>query len=35
MRDGVCIAVALPLVEISTLLGKGKEKMICLRKEMN
>jgi hypothetical protein len=35
MRAGVRVAVAFLLSEISTLLGKGEEKEICLRKELD
>jgi hypothetical protein len=34
MRAGVRVAVAFLLSEISTLLEKGEEKEICLRKEL-
>jgi hypothetical protein len=35
MHAGVRIAVAFLLSEISTLLEKGEEKEICLRKELD
>jgi hypothetical protein len=34
-RAGVRVAVAFLLSEISSLLGKGGEKEICLRKELD
>jgi hypothetical protein len=35
IRAGVRVAVAFLLSEISTLLEKGEEKEICLRKELD
>jgi hypothetical protein len=35
MRAGVWVAVFFLLSEISTLLEKGEEKKICLRKELD
>jgi hypothetical protein len=35
MRTGVRVAVAFLLSEIPTLLEKGEEKEICLRKELD
>jgi hypothetical protein len=35
LRAGVRVAVAFLLREISTLLGKGEDKEICLRKELD
>jgi hypothetical protein len=35
MRACVRVAVALLLIEISTLLEKGEEKEVCLRKELD
>jgi hypothetical protein len=34
-RAGVRVAAAFLSTEISTLLGKGEEKEICLRKELD